>query len=179
MTRKLSKLEKFGLIGAAITGMLYFYLTNFYDPQQEALKHARERLNRSVTEYNQLQASEPPFQLRKRLESRRDVLAGLEEELKGMNVSFGAEDDLIRSQHWVYRLMERLNLRIISVTPKGRRQELFTWHVYSVRIESDFAGFIAFLQKLRAYTTPLRVDKVTISGDVTAWPLQISMELWI
>ncbi len=179
MTRKLSKLEKFGLIAAAITGILYLYLNNFYDPQQEALKHARERLNRTVSEFNQLEASEPPFQLRKRLESRKEDLAELEEDLKGMNVTFGAEDDLIRSQHWVYRLMERLNLRIISVTPKGRQQELFTWHVYSVSIEGDFAGFISFLEELRAYTTPLRVHKISISGDVKAWPLKISMELWI
>lgn len=179
MTRKLSKLEKFGLIGAAITGMLYFYLNNVYDPQQQALKQAREHLNRSVREFNQLVASEPPFQLRRRLESQNQELSDLEEELKGMNVSFSSEDDLIRSQLWIYRLMERLNLRILNVTPKGPKEELFTWHVYSISIEGDFSGFVSFLKELRTHSTPIRVNRISIDGDVKAWPLQISMELWI
>lgn len=179
MTRRLSKLEKFGLIAALITGMLYYYLTNVYDPQQKALIQAQERLNHSIRELNQLQASEPIFQLRRRLDSRKESLAGLEQEMKGMNVNFGTEADPVAAQHSVYRLMERLNIRVLNVTPAGRHDELFTWHVYRLSIECDFASFIAFLHGLRTHSSPLRVHRVNINGDAAGWPLKISLDLWM
>jgi hypothetical protein len=179
MARKLSKLEKYGLIGALITGALFFYLKNVYDPQQASFKQAQEQLNRSITEFNQLQAAEPPFQLRRRLESQREELGRLQEEMAAMDVRFSDEEDLIRNQHWVYRQMEQLNMRIINVQPLRKHMDLFSWSIYRVNLEADFNGFIQLLHRLRSHTTPLRVHNVSISGDVKGWPLRISMDLWI
>ncbi|WP_045221265.1 hypothetical protein [Desulfonatronum thioautotrophicum] len=179
MARKLSKLEKFGLIGAVITASLFFYLKHVYDPQQAAFTQAQEQLNRTIREFNQLQAAEPPFQLRRRLESEREQLKEVKEELEALDVRFGTEEDLIRNQHWVFRQMERLNMRILSAQPLRTQEDLFTWHVYRVSLEGDFKGFTQFLHELRNHTTPLRVHNVSISGDVKGWPLRISMELWI
>lgn len=179
MARKLSKLEKFGLIAAVITASLFFYLRNVYDPQQESFTQAQEQLNRTIREFNQLQAAEPPFQLRRRLENERERLNELKEQLAALDVRFGTEEDLIRNQHWVFRQMERLNMRILSAQPLRTQEDLFTWHVYRVNLEGDFKGFTQFLRELRNHNTPLRVHNVTISGDVKAWPLQIGMELWI
>jgi len=179
MARKMSKLEKYGLIGAVITGALFFYLKHVYDPQQASLRQAQEQLNRTITEFNNLQGAEPPFQLRRRLESRQEELQELQDEMAAMDVRFGVEEDLIRNQHWVYRQMEQLNMRILSVQPLRRYTDLFTWNIYRVSLEADFNGFTELLHKLRSHTTPLRVHNVSISGDVTGWPLRISMDLWI
>lgn len=179
MARKLSKLEKYGLIGAVITGALFFYLKNVYDPQQESFTRAQEQLNETIREFNQLQDAEPPLMLRRQLESRREELAELEKQLAAMDVRFGTEEDLIRNQHWVYRQMEQLNMRILSANPLRTERDLFSWHVYRVNLQCDFKSFTRFLHVLRNHSTPFRVHNVSISGDVKGWPLSISMELWI
>ncbi|WP_031388212.1 hypothetical protein [Desulfonatronum thiodismutans] len=179
MARKLTKLEKFGLIAAVITGMLFFYLKHVYDPQQRALVRAREQLNRSITQLNEMQAAEQPFQLRRRLESQRETLAELEQELNVLDIRVGDEEALIRAQHWAYQEMERRNLRVLNVVPQSEVKKFFTWRVFRVTAEGDFAGFIALLRDLRSHSTPMLVEQVSISREDKPWVLRIVMDLWI
>lgn len=179
MARKLTKLEKFGLIAAVITGMLFFYLKHVYDPQQQALVRARDQLNRSITQFNEMQAAEQPFQLRRRLESQREILAGLEQELAELDIRVGDEEALIRAQHWAYQEMERRNLRVLNVVPQSEVKKFFTWRVFRVTAEGDFSGFIALLRDFSSHGTPMLVEQVSISREDKPWVLKIVMDLWI
>jgi len=179
MKRKLTKLEKFGLIAAVVAGILFFYLKNVYDPQQRSLERAREQLNRTIRDYNQLQAAEPLFQLRGRLQGREQEQDRIKQALAALQIGGTNPQEFARTKQWVYREMERLNMRVLNVTPGGRRQELFDWHVFEIRMEGDFAGLVGLLQAFNGHPAPLRVDRVTVIGDQRAWPLEIALELWI
>ncbi len=180
MARKLTKLEKFGLIAAVITGMIFAYLKHVYDPQQAALQQAHEQLNRSIREFNRLQAAEPVFQLRQQLASRKEELQKVKEELESLNVPFGSAEDRIRSQHWVSRQMESRGLRVVQVAPRGLQQdELFQWHAYRFTVEGDFRGLIGFLRDLSPHAASMQVKEVSVNGDGNTWPLLVSIDLWI
>lgn len=180
MARKLTKLEKYGLIGATVTAMIYWYLQNLYDPQTESLNTAREALERATREFNQAVTLESSFVLSKRLEKRREELAALEQEMDGLTVSFGEQSNLVDAQHKVYRLMEQHQLRILEVIPLGKRRDaLFSWNAFQITLEGDFGGFVDLFRSLREFSTPLRVSQVVVSGDVKAWPLHFAMEVWM
>lgn len=179
MARRLTKFEKFGLIAAVITGMMFFYLKHVYDPQQQALVQAREQLNRSITQFNELRTAETQFQLQRRLESQKEVLADLERELTELDVRVGDEETLIKAQHWVFREMERRGLRVLNVVPQGTVERQFSWRTFRITTEGDFSGLIDLLRELRSHSTPMLLEQVTISREVRPWPLKISMELWI
>jgi len=179
MARKLTKLEKFGLIAAVIIAMLFFYLREVYDPQQEALDMARERLNQAVSEFNELQSAAPAAQLRRRLKSRQEDLEQKKAELEQMEVRPATEEELARSKHLLYRSIENNGLRLLDVTSGRTRQDLFTWHVFSVDMEGDFSSLTGLLDEFRDHIHPLRVQEVRVHRDGSPWPLQMSMELWI
>ncbi len=179
MARKLTKLEKFGLIAAVITGMLFFYLKHVYDPQQQALVRAKEQLNRSITQFNEMQAAEPPFQLRRRLETQREALAELERELKELDIRVGDEEALIRAQHWAYQEMERRNLRVLNVVPRGVEKKHLEWRIFRITAEGDFRSLVSMLRELRTNNTPMLVEQVSVSREDKAWLLKIVMDLWI
>lgn len=180
MARKLTKFEKYGLIGATVTGMIYWYLQNLYDPQTESLKNAREALERVTRDFNQATTSESSFVLNKRVEKRKEELAELEQEMDALDVSFGEQSTLIDVQHKIYRLMEQHQLRILEVIPLGKkRDKLFSWHVFRITLEGDFGGFVDLFRSLREFSSPVRVSQVVVSGDVKAWPLHFAMEVWM
>ncbi len=179
MGRKLTKLEKFGLIAAVITGMLFFYLKNVYDPQQASLEQSRERLNRTIRDFNQLQETEPLFQLRQRLNSKNEELAGLEQTMAELDIAPAGTTDVSMVRHSLYQDLNNRSLRIIEVSTTGTRKELFTWHVFNVRARGDYSGFINLIRQLQTYDRPVRMDKIRVKGEVSPWPLDIGFELWM
>ena len=179
MGRKLTKLEKYGLIAAVITGMLFFYLKNIYDPQQASLEQSRERLNRTIQEFNRLQAAEPLFQLRQTLNSRNEELAGLEQTMAELDTAPDGTTDMRMVRYDLYQDLNNRSLRIIQVSPAGTRKELFTWHVFNIRAKGDYSGFISLMRQLQEYESPVRIGKITVEGESAPWPLNIGLELWL
>jgi hypothetical protein len=179
VARKLTRFEKFGLIAAVLTGVLYFYLKHVYDPQQQALIQAREQLNQSITQFNELQIAVPAAQLRLLLESRQEALAKLEQELAGLDVRVGDEAALTRALHWTLQEMERQGLRVLNVAPQGMHKQQFNWQVFQITAQGDFRGLLDLLRELRTHNTPLRMEQVNVSRGDKPWPLKIVMNLWI
>jgi len=58
--KKLTKLEKYGLIAAILVGGSFFYLKKVYDPEAASLQRAIETLNKTVASYNRLSDPPPP-----------------------------------------------------------------------------------------------------------------------
>lgn len=180
MARKLTKLETFGLIAAVITGSMYFYLDRFYDPQQAALKQAQEQLNRSVRQFNELQAIVPAAQLQMQLQSRQENLAKLRAELGALDISLaeGLQGRALTLQ-WVYQQLDVHGLRLLSVAPKGARQLHFNWEIYQLSLAGGFSGLLAFMQAVAAHEQPILLDFVTVEKNQTHWSVNISLELWV
>lgn len=179
MGRKLTKLEKFGLIAVVITGMIFFYLKNVYDPQQTSLEQSRERLNKTIRSFNQLEDAEPLFQLRRSLESKNKELAGLEQTMAELDIAPAGTTDMSMVQYNLYQDLNTPSLRIIEVKPSGIRTELFTWHVFNIRARGDYSGFISLIRHLQNYERPVRTGKIRMDGENSPWPLDISFELWM
>ncbi len=179
MARKLTKLEKFGLIAVVITAMIFFYLKNVYDPQQASLEQSRERLNKTIQDLNRLQTSEPLFQLRRSLESKEKELAELEQTMAELDIAPAGTTDMSMVQYSLYQDLSTPSLRIIEVAPAGPRTELFTWHVFNIRARGDYSGFISLIRHLQDYERPVRAGKIKMDGENSPWPLDISFELWV
>lgn len=179
MARKLTKFEKFGLIAAVLTGVMYFYLKQVYDPQQQALIQAREQLNQSITQFNELEIAVPAAQLRMQLESRQEALAKLEQELAGLDVRIGDEAALTRTLHWALQEIGRQDLRVLNVVPLGVEKRQFNWRVFRITAQGGFSGLIDLLGELRTHNTPMLVKQMNVSREGEPWPLKIVLDLWI
>lgn len=177
--RKLTKLEKFGLIAAVVTGMLFFYLSHVYDPQQASLERAREEYNRTVRQYNDLPAVGSLFQLRRTVEAKENERAEWEQKLKDLDIRFGAPDELVRVRLWITREAEARAMLVRSILPAGKEKDLFQWHIYRVVLEGSFGDFVGFLRTLDEYPMPIAARRIEISGDSEGWPLAITLELLV
>ncbi|MCW7754063.1 hypothetical protein OOT00_08695 [Desulfobotulus sp. H1] len=179
MARRLTKLEKFGLIAAVITGMIFLYLNKVYDPQQLAMQRAREQLNKTIRDYNDLQSAPPLFQLQQRLKAHREGVEELEKKLAARNMHAGKEERRMASLSWIYQQMEGRGMPVLESRPSGTRQELFTWHVYRFGTRGSFSDFTYLLQRLEKSPLPLKVEAIEIKRPDKGWPLAISMDIWI
>lgn len=180
MARKLTKFEKFGLIGATLVGVLYFYLGHLYDPQAQALERAREALSRVQREMSELQQLPSAEELRAELESSTLMLADLDAELEALRPH---EDDQrnsqLTAQLWVFRQISMHNLRLLEVRATDVSGDIYRWHRYKLHLEGDFRGLLSWLHTLGKYTRPITVEALEMEGALVRWPLQIRLDLLI
>jgi Tfp pilus assembly protein PilO len=181
--RKLTKLEKFGLIAAIIVIGTYFYMGKIYDPQEKSLKKTIAKLNKVVKELNAIEDIKSAGAIKRTIESRKIKL----EELKG---KFGsavrqtgdvAEVTILLDA--ISRLIESEKLMLVEIIPKGTGSDsegIFdSWELFGITLTGEYFPILHFIEGLKNLQDPVIINNLFISRNSSGAGLNISMELMI
>lgn len=177
--KKLTQLEKFGLMAGAIVAMSFFYMNKMYDPQAKALEKTIKELNKVTEELNSIKDVEPAEKLQKRKKAKEEKLDAVNRELEKLSLRSGTDEGLVRLEGKIYSFAEECGLLVTEVIPGEPIEELFKWHVYNIKVAGSHRGFIMFLGKLKELPDPVKVEKISLSREKTDRIVTISFALKI
>ena len=180
--KKLTNLEKFGVIAAIIVAGSYFYMKNVYDPQANALKKTIINLNKSIGKLNSTKENTPPVEpVKKTIKKRKKELARFESSLAGICGKTGKESEVTDIMSKINRLADQSMLVMESIAPGGEIEgTFFSWAVFDLEMEGSFNSFMDFLSGLKAMPEPLKVQGINIgneNGNPAALKIRLTLML--
>ena len=179
--KKLTKLEKFGLVAAIIIAGTYFYMGKIYDPQAKALKKTVIKLNKIIGEINSIKEVASAGSINRTIKKRKEELEKVKSELKDTVITTGKESEITELLDRINRLVDQNRLAVKSIVPKGKvAGALFAWSSFDLDMEGSFSFFLEFLTALREMSDSVKIQNINIekNGDVGD-VLKINMTLMI
>ncbi|MDL1967506.1 MAG: type 4a pilus biogenesis protein PilO [Deltaproteobacteria bacterium] len=179
--KKLTRLEKFGLVAAIIIAGTYFYMGKIYDPQAKALKKTVIKLNKIIGEINSIKEVASAGSINRTIKKRKEKLKKVKSELKDTVITTGKESEITELLDRINRLVDQNRLAVKSIVPKGKvAGALFAWSSFDLDMEGSFYFFLEFLSALREMSDSVKIQNITIekNGDVGD-VLKINMTLMI
>ena len=179
--KKLTKLEKFGLIAAIIIAGTYFYMGKIYDPQAKALKKTVIKLNKIIGEINSIKEVASAGSINRTIKKREEELEKVKSELKDTVITTGKESEITELLDRINRLVDQNRLAVKSIVPKGKvAGTLFAWSSFDLDMEGSFYFFLEFLTALKKMPDSVKIQNINIekNGDVGD-VLKINMTLMI
>ncbi len=165
--KKLTNLEKFGVIAAIIVAGSYFYMKNIYDPQTKALKKTIINLNKVIRKLNSTKKDTPPAEpVKKTIKKRKKELDKFESSLADISGKTGKESEITDIMSKINRLADQSMLEMESIAPNGENKgTFFTWAVFDLEMEGTFDSLMDFLLGLQIMQEPLKVQKINIANE--------------
>jgi len=165
--KKLTKLEKFGVIAAIIVAGSYFYMKNVYDPQAKALKKTIINLNKVIGKLNSTKKDTPSVEpVKKTIKKRKKELDRFESSLADISGKTGKESEITHVVSKINRLADQSMLGMESIAPNGETKgTFFTWAVFDLEMEGSFDSLMEFLSGLEKMQDPLKVQKINIANE--------------
>ncbi len=179
--KKLTKLEKFGLIAAIIIAGTYFYMGKIYDPQAKALKKTVIKLNKIIKDINSIKEVSSVGSINRTIKKRKEELEKVKSELKDTVITTGKESEITELLSRINRLVDQNCLVVKSIVPKGKvAGALFAWSSFDLDMEGSFYFFLEFLSALKKMPDSVKIQNINIekNGDVGD-VLKINMTLMI
>ena len=179
--RKLTKLEKFGLVAAIIIAGTYFYMGKIYDPQAKALKKTVIKLNKIIGEINSIKEVASAGSINRTIKKREEELEKVKSELKDTVITTGKESEITELLSMINSLVDQNRLVVKSIVPKGKvAGALFAWSSFDLDMEGSFYFFLEFLTALKEILDSVKIQNINIekNGDVGD-VLKINMTLMI
>ena len=179
--RKLTKLEKFGLVAAIIIAGTYFYMGKVYDPQAKALKKTVIKLNKIIGEINSIKEVASAGSINRTIKKREEELEKVKSKLKDTVITTGKESEITELLDRINRLVDQNRLAVKSIVPKGKvAGALFAWSSFDLDMEGSFSFFLEFLTALREMSDSVKIQNINIekNGDAVD-VLKINMTLMI
>ncbi|MDY0359937.1 MAG: hypothetical protein RBR08_00635 [Desulforegulaceae bacterium] len=180
MKKKLTNLEKFGLIAAVIIAASYFYLGKVYDPQLKKLKKTITEHNKIVAKINSLGEFESELIYKKKIEKAQKELDELNEQLNELTMKSSSDKSALSLlEKKLVKTGEISGIIFESISPCGEINDLFNWHVYLVKGNCRFNGLINFFKKIKDFKDPAQIGKFKIEKTDKSGILKIEMEVMI
>jgi Tfp pilus assembly protein PilO len=179
--KKLTKLEKFGLVAAIIIVGTYFYMGKIYDPQAKALKKTVIKLNKIIGEINSIKEVSSAGSINRTIKKREEELEKVKSDLKDTVITTGKESEITELLDRINRLVDQNRLAVKSIVPKGKvAGALFAWSSFDLDMEGSFYFFLEFLTALKKMPDSVKIQNINIekNGDVGD-VLKINMTLMI
>lgn len=167
--KKLTKLEKFGLISAIVVCGSFFYLKKVYDPEAAALKRTVTKLNETIAAYNKLE--EPPAlkPIKKQVAGQQKILEELTSELKNKGGRTGNASEVTIILTKINKLAKEHRLQVQKIIPAGEIEEqLFTWSAFTMQINCNFKEFVVFIKDLKELNEPIQLRGTSLERDESA-----------
>lgn len=179
MMRKLTKLEKFGLITAILVSGTYFYMNRVYDPQAETLKRTVNKLNSTLQSYSQIQELPPLETVQRMISDREETLTQLKQALTAAGGRIGEVDEVTPLLDKISALARDTQMVILSLTPQESvAEELYVWDVFDLRLVGSFPALVDFLEQLKEMPEPVQVRNLELEkADVGSGGVLVSTRL--
>ncbi len=164
--KKLTQLEKFGLIAAILICGSYFYMKKIYDPEAEALKKTVSKLNQTISEYNKLE--EPPLiePLRKKLKGEMERLEELTLKMKEAGGRTGKKAEVTEVLSKITTAAKKHRMQVMKIIPGADiKEELFTWATFNLSLDGKYQDFLSLLRELQAMDQPIQFKNLEIKRN--------------
>ncbi len=164
--RKLTKLEKFGLVAAVIVAGTYFYIGKVYDPEAKALKKTVIKLNKVVKEHSSLKDISSIKSINNTIKKREKKLEEIVYVLENTAKKRDGEAEITELLSRINSLAEQNRLAMTSIIPKGGiKGVLFAWSGFDLDMKGSFFSFVNFLSGLEKMSEPLRVKDICMERN--------------
>jgi hypothetical protein len=164
--KKLTKLEKFGLIAAILIGGTFFYMKKVYDPEAAALQRVITTLNKTVAAYNDLSDPPPMPPVRRQAEALKEELAETTARLKEAGGRTGQDAEVTEVLHLINSVAGQGRIRILQIEPKAPvAEELFTWAVFDLKMKCRYQDLVRLVTRLKELKEPIQVRNLEIVRD--------------
>ncbi len=161
--KRLTKLEKFGLIAAIIIAGTYFYMGKVYDPQAKALKKTVNKLNKIIKEINSFKTVPRIKPIHKKIEKRKKELEKVKTVLENTAKKTGKESEVTEILSRINSLADKNRLVVNSIAPKGKVDgTFFTWSSFDLDVEGSYYLFLDFLSDLKEMPEPVKIQNILI-----------------
>lgn len=178
--KKLTPLEKFGLIAVIIVSGSYFYMKNVYEPKAQSLKNTVTSLNNIIDQYNNFTDSPPAAPIKKsveRLKGERDEAATQLSEAGGRT---GAAYEITNILSKVTTLAGRNRMVIIKIAPGGKEQgPMFNWAIFNTEMRGSYHDLKNFIASLQEMPQPVRVEGLQLESGADGNLLKIKLTMMI
>lgn len=178
--KKLTSLEKFGLIAVVIVCGSYFYLKNVYEPEAESLQRTVVKLNQIIEQYNAFEDPPPVAPVREsveRLQGEHEEAAGRLREAGGRT---GEAHEITNILSEITSLSRRNRIVIVRIVPGGKRQGvMFNWAVFTAEMSGSYHDLKNFIASLKKMPQPVRVEGLKLERGSDGNLLTIRMTLMI
>lgn len=164
--KKLTKLERFGLIAAIVVGGSYFYMKRVYDPEAAALQSAVKQLNSTVASYNAMKEPPPLGPLQEQVKAQMEEFERMTVELKKAGGRSDEAAEVTEVLSLVTQLIKEENMRVVKISPEGKvKDNLFTWAVFSIRMGGRYHDFVALVTQLKNLHQPVQLRDLNIERN--------------
>ena len=165
--KKLTNLEKFGLIAAIVVAGSYFYMQRVYDPEAERLKRTIDKLNKTIASYNNVQETPPTGPLKGQIGKEKKVLEALNVKLKDEGGRTGEESEVMEVLQKINSQADEQQVRINKIQPGDDLDEgLFTWKVFKLELHGRYSQVVNFIGRLKEMKEPVQMRNIEIKKDV-------------
>lgn len=164
--KKLTKLERFGLIAAIVVGGSYFYMKRVYDPEAAALQGAVRQLNSTVASYNKMKEPPPLGPLKEQVSEQMKELERMKVELKKAGGRTGEAAEVTEVLSLVTQLIKEENMRVLKISPEGDVEDkLFTWAVFSIRMGGRYQDFVTLVTQFKELRQPVQLRDLNMERN--------------
>jgi len=178
--RKLTKLEKFGLIAAIVVCGSYYYMNKIYDPEAKSLKKTVQQLNSAIKKYNA--TDEPPAvgPVRKRVERLKKELEKITAKLKEAGGRTGDPSEITGILAKITSLARQNQIMVVKMTPDREvRETLFNWAVFRAELTGGYHNFHQFIQDLEKMSQPVQMRNLNLTTKGESGLIAIDITLLI
>lgn len=182
MKKKLTKLEKAGLIAIALSAGSYFYFTKVYDPEVK-------RYAKSLTEYDKFQAElsalgQPPQTDRLRETVKRETAEVEALRNQVMDVS-RKSSDRAGAQQIISRIGQiaatsglKLERQVFKGTLEGATSlGQLPWFKYEVTLKGPYDGVPEFVAKLREAEWAVALEGLKLAPSIESGSVEIQIQV--
>lgn len=171
--RRLTRLEKFGIIAAIVVCGTYFYMGRVYDPEAKSLARTVNKLNAAIKKYNEMEEAPPVKPIEKSIEQRQKDLEEITARLKkaGGRTDDPAEITSILAD--ITGLARENRITVVKISPEPEEKDnLLTWAVFKAELLGNYHDFRMFIRQLRRLPQPVKLRDLEIkcldhSGTIT------------
>lgn len=166
--KKLTKLEKVGLIAAIVVCGSYFYMKRVYDPEAARLKRTIDKLNKTVAQYNQVQDTPSTKPLLRKISKKEGVLEELNITLRDEGGRTGEDFEVTEVMQKINSAAKEQEVRVNKILPEEDIEDnLFPWKVFQVELHGKYNKIVQLISALKEMKEPVQVRNMEIIKDVT------------
>lgn len=178
--KKLTPLEKFGLIGAIIVSGTYFYMERVYEPKVASLQETVVKLNQIIDQYNAMMEPPAVTPIKRSVERLRAEKEEKDQQLRDAGGRGGEQYEITRILARITSLSEKNRLVVVRMVPAGKKQDaMFNWAVFTTEIRGSYHDFRNFIRELKVMPQPVQLRGVSLERSDVSNLLIIKMTIMI
>lgn len=164
--KKLTRMEKFGIVAAIVVCGSYFYMKRVYDPEAAALSASVRELNGTIASYNAMKEPPPLELLKDEIKFKTENLERLISKMKDAGGRMGKAAEVTEVLSLITGIAKEQNMQVLKISPEQEVEgKHFTWAAFSITLGGRYRNFYTFVGRLKKRPEPMQLRHLNIERD--------------